>query len=112
MIGKKRGARIGAAVSALAIAATVALAAPASAGVYRTGTTSCGDVRAASINAYTGAGTTVFRWAELGSTYYTRVNIFPGYPTGWKSYPTGINNITWRVEAPSISSAYGGCYYP
>jgi len=100
---------MGAAVSALTLTALLAVAGPALAATS-SGTTSCGSFRAAKIVATTGAGTTTFYWGQLGGGY-TDAYVWGNWPAGTKSYGTGINNITWKVTAPSISSAYGSCYY-
>ncbi len=65
---------------------------------------------AAKIYANTGAGGTYFLWGPMYDQY--TYGWYAGSSAGWKSKATGMNSISWKVTAPSISSAYGGCYYP
>jgi hypothetical protein len=107
MIGNRRGARRGAIVAALTLAAVVAGSPPASAAI-KTGWIDCGAFRSAKIVAKTGPGTTKILWGELGGPLnHSR----PYTTTGVKTVYTGMSYITWYVESQFIDSAYGTCYY-
>lgn len=112
MFVKKRGARIGAATSAVVLAAVIGLAGPASAVTYSSsGTNSCGQFRAVQIVAETTAGTTSFYWGQVPGGGYTDFQQFNSTVTSTKRKSTGLNAIIWKVDAPDIKSAGGVCYY-